>query len=176
MSLRQYQFCPACKAPLARDATAARCRACEFVHYDNPAPCAGIVPIQNGKALIAIRGIEPFKGAADAIGGFMQAGETPERAALRELLEETGLAAEINGFIGSYTDTYGADGVPTLALYYTARITGGTMAAQDDVAELRWVPIADLPEDEGFAHIQQLFRDLKEWWKRLPEEERQRFA
>lgn len=161
MSLRQFRFCPVCKAELSIEDSVARCSACQFIHYENPAPGAGIVPIKDGQALIAIRAVDPFKGAPDPIGGFMQAGETPEETALRELKEESGLVADSTDLLGIYPDTYGPGGKPTLVILYTGRITGGKLRAGDDVAELHWVPIADLPLNQGFWHVQQAFRDLQ---------------
>ncbi len=64
--------------------------------YDNPAPTAtAIVTRADGAMLLTRRAIEPAFGMLDLPGGFIEAGEDPEQAVKRELLEETGL--EIDG-------------------------------------------------------------------------------
>ena len=161
MSLKAFQFCPACRATLRIEPTIAQCTACSFIYYENPAPGAGIVLIDDDRVLVAIRAIAPHHGAVDIIGGFMQRDETPECAALRELKEETGLEAEITGFLGAFPDTYGPGGKPTINFIYLGRITRGKMQANDDVAELRWIPIDELPTDQGFPHVQRAFAKLQ---------------
>ncbi len=161
MSLKKFKYCPNCREVLAINGNKASCAACRFAHYENPAPGAGVVPIQDGKALIGVRGIEPYKGSYDVIGGFLHAGESPRQTAVRECKEETGLDVEITGLIGIYPDQYGADGVPTLVFNYAGRVIGGRMQANDDVSRLEWVPIQNLPLNQGFQNARATFRDLQ---------------
>lgn len=165
MSLTQFKFCPACRAEFSVAGDFGRCTACPFIHYENPAPGAGIILIEDGKALIAYRAIDPHKGVVDIVGGFIQRNETPEQAALRELKEETGLDAEITAFLGAYPDTYGPGGKPTLNFIYVGQRTGGTMRADDDVAELHWIPVSDVWSDHGFTHVQHALCDLQSRYK-----------
>ena len=59
--------------------------------FVNPLPVAVIVlPVDDGVLAIR-RGIEPGLGRLALPGGFMDLGETWERAAARELFEETGI-------------------------------------------------------------------------------------
>jgi 8-oxo-dGTP pyrophosphatase MutT (NUDIX family) len=85
----------------------------------------------------------------------VEPGETDAQALVRELREETGLAVEPTGFLGSVErrptdDTAGgktADtaGDPVLLIRdYTAAVTGGVLAAGDDAAVARWVSVAEL--------------------------------
>jgi 8-oxo-dGTP diphosphatase len=94
----------------------------------------------------------------------MEANELPEVAALREAKEETGLDMKIVSLLGIYSDRYGEGGDYTLNLHYIADIIGGEMKAMDDVAELEWVDIDDVPLDEGFQNTQDGLRDLKKWF------------
>lgn len=50
-------------------------------------------------------------------------------------------------------DTYGdaADASAVLNLVWTAAIAAGELAAADDVSELRWFPLDDLPSDDELA-------------------------
>lgn len=94
----------------------------------------------------------------------MEANELPEVAALREAKEETGLDMKIVSLLGIYSDRYGEGGDYTLNLHYIADIIGGEMKAMDDVAELEWVDIDDVPLDQGFQNTQDGLRDLKKWF------------
>lgn len=111
--------------------------------------------------LLGKRARDPFKGSYDIIGGFMEAGEHPEDAAVREAKEETGLDIKITSLLGTYVDRYGEGGDHTLNLHYIGEVVGGEMQAMDDVASLEWVPIGEVPLDDGFQNTKDGLRDLK---------------
>ena len=79
--------------------------------------------------------------------------QRPERIApaVRELAEETGCAIHVDRFLGHLIDTYGADGDFTLNAVFVAHITAGEPVPADDVAELRWFALDDLPGRELLA-------------------------
>ena len=83
---------------------------------------------------------EPDAGLWDLLGGFLEEGEDPLAGLRRELLEETGVEIEPDGFLGTFIDTYGDGPTATyvLNLAWRARIVGGEPAPADDVSELRW--------------------------------------
>lgn len=156
----QYNFCPKCGAALEKQATP-YCSHCDVTYYRNAKPCASVLPIKDGKVLLAKRGSDPFKGAYDIIGGFMEADELPEDAAIREAKEETGLDIKITSLLGMYSDRYGEDGDYTLNIHYLGEVIGGKMQPMDDAAELEWVTIDKVPLDEGFQNTKDGLRDLK---------------
>lgn len=98
----------------------------------------------------------------------MEGDEHPESGAKREALEETGLEVKPTHLLGIYMDHYGAGGEATLNLAYVAEIVGGEPTAGDDVAELEWVPVGDLPIPMAFRHQEQVLKDLKNWSARNP--------
>jgi 8-oxo-dGTP diphosphatase len=57
-----------------------------------------IAVFRQGRVLVATRTKPPFEGAFSLPGGHLEAGETLEEAALRELFEEIGVKAQILGF------------------------------------------------------------------------------
>jgi 8-oxo-dGTP diphosphatase len=110
----------------------------------------------DGRVLLARRRYEPFANLWDLPGGFLDEGEHPLDAIRRELLEETGLEVEPDRFVGVWMDRYGTDedAPATLNLYWTARVIGGEPAPADDVSELEWFAVAELPPvDETAFHI-----------------------
>jgi 8-oxo-dGTP diphosphatase len=159
----QYNFCSHCGTPLTPGAPFApqQCTNCGTWHYHNSKPCAGALVLQDNRVLLAKRAIEPFKGYWDIPGGFLEPGEHPEAGAKRELLEETGLQIRLTGLLGIYMDEYGAANYYTLNMYYLAEIVSGTPHATDDVAELEWFSLDDLPTQFAFAHEHQVMTDLK---------------
>jgi 8-oxo-dGTP diphosphatase len=157
----QYNFCPKCGNKIDKESNPPHCSNCEITYYRNAKPGAAILPVKDGKVLLARRGRDPYKGAYDAIGGFMEESELPEDAAIREAKEETGLDIKITSLLGMYVDQYGDDGDYTLNIHYVGEVVGGEMKAMDDVASLEWVAISDLPLDEGFQNTKDSLRDLK---------------
>jgi ADP-ribose pyrophosphatase YjhB (NUDIX family) len=143
-----WKFCPRCAAPVRREARRAVCDACGFVAYANSAPTASAVLVdEQGRVLLARRGVEPELGKWDLPGGFLEEGEEPLDGLRRELHEETGLEVEPLSFLGAWVDRYG-DGegaIATLNLYWLAQAVGEPHAA-DDVAELCWFAAGELPE------------------------------
>jgi ADP-ribose pyrophosphatase YjhB (NUDIX family) len=160
----EYNFCPKCGNAILLDSEPSHCSHCDITYYHNAKPCASVLPVKDGKVLLAKRGRDPYKGAYDIIGGFMEAEELSEAAALREAKEETGLDMKIVSLLGIYSDRYGEHGDYTLNLHYIAEITGGKMQAMDDVVELEWIAIENVPLDEGFQNTKDGLRDLKKWF------------
>ncbi len=152
--LHGWTTCPRCAAVLDNGGARASCPVCGSVYYASSAPCISIlVEDGEGRLLLARRGVEPYLGLWDAPGGFLEEGEHPHDGLRRELLEETGLAAEPVDFLGAWIDVYGdaPDAAATLNLYWTARVADGEPTPADDVAELRWFSPNALPGPNELA-------------------------
>jgi ADP-ribose pyrophosphatase YjhB (NUDIX family) len=169
----RYKFCPQCASRLAERQVNHRrlpaCSQCSFIDWRNAKPCSGALVIQNGKVLLVKRGIEPYKGCWDIPGGFMEPHETPEQAATRELLEETGLAIASLEYLVALPDIYGpapADGEEpdfTLNIYFVASVAGGTLKPSDDAVEAHWFAVDELPADDqiAFVHAKEVMKHLR---------------
>ena len=70
--------------------------------------------------------------------GKLEAGETDEECALREVLEETGLACELEDELPS-THYRDARGRPKEVRYWRLRVVGGALRYDHEVDEARWV-------------------------------------
>jgi ADP-ribose pyrophosphatase YjhB (NUDIX family) len=146
--LHGWRTCPRCAGPLDNDGRRAACPSCGSTYYANSAPCVSVlVEDDTGRLLLARRGVEPYHGMWDAVGGFLDEGEHPLDGLRREALEETGLAVEPREFLGAWMDGYGdaPEAAATLNLYWTAHVASGTPVAADDVAELHWFAADELP-------------------------------
>src|SRR5438445_8077773 len=71
------------------------CPACGFVHFPSPKLVAGCLIVRDEKVLLLRRGIEPSLGKWTFPGGYVDLGETPAEAAIRETRGEVGLDATI---------------------------------------------------------------------------------
>ena len=151
----RYTHCPKCGAALGLEVRGERerlvCPACRFVFFQNPNVGVAAIVVEDGAVLLTRRGGSFRPGLWDLPGGFCDPDETPEDCAVRELAEETGCAIHVDRFLGHLIDTYGADGDFTLNAVFVAHITAGEPVPADDVAELRWFALDDLPGRELLA-------------------------
>jgi len=150
--LPPYTFCPVCGGALDKTHSFQQsCQQCDFIFYHSSSPCMGALPIDGSRVLLARRGIEPFYGAWNVVGGFLDYGEEPLAGLMREVLEETGCSCSVLDFIIQTADTYGEGGAALLNSYYTVELLPGTLTPMDDVSELCWFDLDHLPVDIPFV-------------------------
>ena len=116
--------------------------------------------MQNGKALVTVRAVEPEKGRIDLPGGFLEVGEHPVEGLVREAKEELGVEIEVTGApILLATHTYGEGGQYVLAIGFKASIVGGEPSPTDDVAKVRWLSADELDAaDFAWEHDREMVR------------------
>ncbi len=165
MRLVGWKHCPRCAAALENDNQTATCGGCGFAAYAGPEATVSALLTDDGRILLARRKFEPEAGKWDLPGGFLDEGEEPLDGLRRELREEAGVEIEPLDFAGVWADRYGGteDAVTTLNLYWRARIVSGEPTPADDVAELRWFPVDDLPPDGeiAFRNVVKAIRSLR---------------
>lgn len=80
--------------------------------------------------------------------GKVEAGETLEQTAAREVAEETGITAQVMAPLGSVEYWFIADGrrIHKTVHHFLLRATGGELSDEDvEVTEVAWVPLAEIP-------------------------------
>jgi ADP-ribose pyrophosphatase YjhB (NUDIX family) len=118
------------------------CPSCgRVIFYDPKVAVICIVP-RDGQVLMIRRGTDLGYGLWGLPGGYVDRGELVEKAAAREVWEETGLVVETDDLIGLFSES----GDPVMVAVYAARETGGTMEAGPEALEVEFFSIDALPE------------------------------
>jgi NADH pyrophosphatase NudC (nudix superfamily) len=133
-------YCPACASLLEPRETEGRRRlactseSCDFVFYDNPVPVVAAL-LEHGETVILVRNKGWPEKWYGLVSGFLEKGESPEEAVLREIKEEVGLKGEIVSFIGAYPFVE----MNQVILAYHVR-GHGEIAIGDEIAGVKAVP------------------------------------
>ena len=147
--------CPYCGHRLIRKwcegADRLYCERCAGPVYENPIPATCTVVLKNGRILLVERNVAPKAGCWCLPGGFMELGERPEQAALRELKEETGLCGRIERLLGVTSNPSPAYDT-VLMLGFLVRQFSGNLQPGDDASAAAYYPIAQLPEIAFASH------------------------
>ena len=149
LSQHRFKFCPLCKHYLRKRQVDGRkrlvCQKCDWIYYGNPLPVAVcVVKNREDKILIAKRNLKPGVNKWALPGGFVESGETPETACLRELEEETGLRGKIERLIGIYiqkTRYYGS----LLVVGYEVSISKDKLSLNNELKEAEFFSKKNLP-------------------------------
>ncbi len=110
-----------------------------------PVLAAAAILFQGDDVLLIRRLQEPNRGLWTFPGGAVELGETTRQCAAREVLEETGLEAEILEVV-EVVDAIFRDERDAVAYHYgivdfLARPVAGTLRPASDALEARWVPV-----------------------------------
>ena len=114
----------------------------------SPIPAVIAVVIHQDRTLLVRRANPPDAGLWGFPGGKIEFGETVRAAAIRELLEETGVHAEAQDVITTLDilvpDPSGAVHQHYILIAVHCRWISGEPVAGDDALEAGWFPVTDL--------------------------------
>ena len=149
--MSDFRFCPLCGQPLEAkpsppDEGRPACPSGDFVHFNNPSPTVQGWIERDGVYLLLRRNEEPYLGEWDLPGGFVEMGESPSDAVVREVLEETGLTVTPMEVIGTFTSEYGDTGKHTIDIAYLCRLDGGDFELdRTEKTDAAWFRLEDMP-------------------------------
>ncbi len=97
--------------------------------------------------------------------GHIEAGESPEQAAIREVKEETGIKSEINKSLGVIDFWFMAGGkrIHKTVHHFIFKEKGGRIAPQvSEVDDVRWFPLDEIVERLAYPDEKKLIARSKE--------------
>ena len=97
--------------------------------------------------------------------GHIEAGETAEEAAVREVQEETGIIGRVVAPLGTIDFWFVAEDrrVHKTVHHFLLRALGGELSDSDvEVSEVAWVPLAELESRLAYADERRLIRRATE--------------
>ena len=155
-----YKFCPSCKTELEERLLgglvrkACSSKTCSFIHWGNPIPVvAGIV--ERADRIILVQSHGWPKDWYGLVTGFLEMGEKPEDAIVREVKEEIGIEASVASYLGAYPfDQIGQ----IILAFHLIGATDPIKLCQEELSSYKEVAIKNLkPWERGTGPV------VKEW-------------
>jgi 8-oxo-dGTP pyrophosphatase MutT (NUDIX family) len=95
----------------------------------------------------------------------LEAGETLEQAAIREVAEETGITGSIIGTLGTIDFWFVVDGrrIHKTVHHFLMRAVGGELSDADiEVTKVAWVPLPQIAEQLAYSDERHLLDQASE--------------
>lgn len=137
------KFCQECGKRLSDSDTlsAMECSSCKTIYFPRTDPCV-IVLVKNGEKMLLVRHAKRNPEDFLCVSGFIEAGETPEEAAVREVLEETGITVKNPVYKGSQSWPFPNQ----LMMAFTAEYESGKFSVQqEEILEAKWFSKDKIP-------------------------------
>lgn len=163
---RKFRYCPYCASSVVEEvrfnAVRPVCSACGFVQFHDPKVAVIALVLHQDKVLLIRRAVDPAKGKWSLPGGYMDAGEMPEEALQRELLEEVGLRVKIGDLIDIFPMVNDEGRRIGIVLAFRAEPSGSAEIpyVADDAQEANWYGAKQIPAELAFESTETL---LKNW-------------
>jgi 8-oxo-dGTP diphosphatase len=144
----ELNYCPRCGRALEDREAFGRvrrfCPACDMIIFRDPKVAAGVLVEREGKVLLVRRRLNPRQGTWTFPAGFVEFDEDPAEAAVRECREETGLEVEVADLLDVIAGREHEHGA-SIVVIYRARVVGGELRADDDVDQVAFFALNELP-------------------------------
>jgi len=140
---KNHRYCGRCSTPTIRKANefAMQCPSCGLLTYPRISP-AVMVLIRRGDELLLARSPHFRSGMFSALAGFVEAGETVEQCAVREVREEVGVEIANLRYFQSQPWPF----PDSLMLAFFADYAGGEITPDPaEIAEAGWFALDALP-------------------------------
>lgn len=162
-----FAFCPLCGAgELPREGGGRVCGKCGHREFNNPITAVAVFILDpQDRVLLIRRAKDPAMGKWAPPGGFVDAGETLEQAALREVLEEVGVTARGLKYLGSFPNNYVYRGLgrPVCDVFFAARADSfEVVLRREEAYEFHLSPLAEVdPAELAFDSMRRALAALR---------------
>lgn len=154
-------FCPRCGHPL-KDAfkygkIRRICNNCGFIHFRDPKVAAVVFVTEGDRVLMVQRAFNPKQGKWALPAGYIDYGEDPRAAAIREVREETGLDVVIKRLIDVLGPDPSGENPASIVILFEGEQIGGVLEAADDAKRAAFFSPEEIPLDKiAFESTRQL--------------------
>lgn len=146
---RTHGFCSACGKPsvIAQAGWQRRCDSCGANHFPRTDPVV-IMLILNGNRALLGRSPGWPAGMFSALAGFVEPGETPESAVIREVFEETGIKVHNTKYIGAQPWAF----PNSLMLGFTGEALSDQITLDAELDDALWITREDMVQVMAGTH------------------------
>lgn len=146
---QRFFYCPKCGAQLnyrqQQDRLRLTCQACGYIFYENPVVGVAVMIINDaGQILLGRRRGGSYDGLWCIPCGYVEYDEDVYDAAKREFQEETNLDVEITRVFTVLSNFHDPER-HTVGIWFLARVKGGEPVAGDDLSEVGFFDLQNLP-------------------------------
>ena len=124
------------------------CEKCGKIFYENPRLIVGCLVDQNNRILLCKRAIKPRLGLWNLPAGFLENGESVEKGAARETLEESLAQVEIIKLHAVFS----LPQVDQVYLHFLAKLLPGEIGPTAESSEVRLFSHSEIPWDDIAFH------------------------
>lgn len=165
-------YCQVCGHPLEERFVHGKmrrvCPSCGFIHFEDPKVAVTAFIESDGRILLVRRLFDPERGKWALPAGFVDDGEDPIQAIVREVKEETGLDVAVTELldVSAGSGQLGA----SIIICYAATVTGGTAQPRDDADAILWLAPSDPVPELAFESTRQAIARWQARWQQKPAE------
>jgi ADP-ribose pyrophosphatase YjhB (NUDIX family) len=149
-------FCPKCGSLLStkfeggRDRVACHTDGCGYFYFGEASIGCGAVVVNDGKALLIQRGLQPGRGTWQIPGGYVEADEVIHTAVEREVLEEAGIVARVTDSLGwRHTASVNDRPANIYVVFRLDHVSGDPIHDGDETLNAGFYSLAEMAEMEG---------------------------
>jgi len=156
-------YCPQCGQPLSDGFRFGKqrrvCEACGFVHFRDPKVAVVVFIPAGNRILMVQRAVNPGQGKWALPAGYIDYGEDPREAGIREVREETGLEIRITRLIDVLGPDPSGENPASIVILFEGERVGGTLEAADDARQAVFftpgkIPLGDIAFESTWRLIE----------------------
>jgi ADP-ribose pyrophosphatase YjhB (NUDIX family) len=123
---------------------------------------AGLLIDEDGKWLVVKKKYGGLKGKWSIPAGFVEAGETVDEAAVREVFEETGILGEIVSVLGIRTGVIKGTTSDNMIVFLLKKKSGALMPAEGEIESASFLTPEELKKDPATSLMVHFFMNQKD--------------